>query len=49
MHFAHAAFHNSTIHKLTEIANISQVKSVSNVGGDYTISMNKYLLNPKKI
>jgi hypothetical protein len=34
MHFAHAAFHSSTIHKLTVIANISQVKSVSNVGGD---------------
>lgn len=34
MHFAHAAFHSSTIHKLTEIANISQAKSVSIVGGD---------------
>jgi hypothetical protein len=34
MQFAYAAFHNSDIRKLTEIPNISQVKSVSNVDGD---------------
>ena len=61
MHFAHAAFHNSCIRKLTEMANISQVKSVSNVGGNIVFlrldakknSKNyideQYLLNPKKI
>lgn len=34
MQFAYAAFHNSCIRKLTEMANISQVKNVSTVSGD---------------